>query len=244
MSLVCPQCNAAVTANAIHYPTKTAQCPECGYQFSVARLLQAEEERKNTEIPLPRRMSKYMEGETLFITQVSNRLEGFLYLLIIVGTYPILYVHILPRLSLFHFFLVLTSIMTLAIGARLIYDIVTTTTISVTAEYIRIKDHPLPARNLSFLSKSVQQLYVRTDRTGRNPVFSVMLIMDTGTHETLLHLNKIEQAQFIEQEIKSHLGLEDAPVGDEYTLKEGRADKAIRFIGNLIVQEKDIKRKN
>jgi hypothetical protein len=227
MSLVCPQCNATIATHAIH--SKTARCPECGYQFSVARLLQADEERKKAEIvydlPMPARIQKVVDADKLVITRTWDRFEGVgLLLFSIPFTGATLYMLLIfltgnwiVTLHLIAFFFGVIYMWVKAL--RNIFNI---TTIEVEPHNITVRHLPFPAYKSVFPSDIIVQVYVKANTHNRQSGFDIVLILVNGRHGILLkNIPHPEQAQYIEQEIEKFLGIVDAPVRGEYGREQG-----------------------
>ena len=224
MSIVCPHCNAIVLENAIHYPTKTARCSHCDYEFSVARLLQNDEDRKKVEmvydIPKPARINQYVDGNMLVITRTWERGQGLFMLLLSI---PFL----IASIAIFGAFLSGTwlviihlIVFPIATGFQIrmgLQNFLNVTTIQIDPLDITVQHAPIPAFVSAFGSQDIIQVYVKREYYSKREVFDVKLVMETGQHQTLIkHLPNSVQALYIEQEIEKFLGIVDAPVRGEY----------------------------
>jgi len=212
MSIVCPQCNTPITADAIQ--NKQAQCPNCHYEFNIARLLKEEEARKKADIKIPHRIKKYIEGDTLVLTRPWKRslavyvlIAMVLMLIYIILKYPTMDVS----------FYVMCSVIVYTVFAPLWF--LNTTYIRVNTTTLTINERPFPVFMKTVNSDEVKQLYVKEDRDRIAP-YSVMVIVANNsyqTYQTLIgYLPTAEEAWYIEQEIEKHLGIEDVPIAGEY----------------------------
>jgi hypothetical protein len=114
-----------------------------------------------------------------------------------------------------------------AAGVWMVYsllaDMLNTTTITADGSALTVRHLPLPmSRAISLPAATITQIFCkqveRATKKNRSPLitYSVCACLDDGRQLPLLErLPNPDQALFIEQQLESHLGIIDAPVGGE-----------------------------
>ena len=222
MSIVCPQCNTPIPVTTIEQDKAT--CPNCDYEFSVARLLQNDEDRKKMEmvhdIPMPPRIHQVVDGDRLVITRTWQRWNG---VFLVIFLTPFVLSIWLMFVALFTGKLAAVVTITIfaipvAIVAReALQKLLNKTIIQLDPVEITVQDVPITAYSSVFATQTIIQAYVRRIYREKQTQFDVILILDTGEHGMLVkNLPNAVQAQYIEQEIEKFLGIAHAPVRGEY----------------------------
>jgi hypothetical protein len=112
------------------------------------------------------------------------------------------------------------------VGVGLIYVclacILNTTTIRADSGQLTIRHHPLPwpGGRTNLDTHNIKQLYVKRhvshSKNGTRTTYQLHAITQEGRRKKLLTgLNDEDQALYLEQEIETHLGIENTPVQGE-----------------------------
>ncbi len=183
-------------------------------------------------IPLPDNLSLHHERDAVIIRRRWFTPSAFLFVFIAFfwNIFAILWLTsaLMKGLPL----MVIVGLIHAFIGLGLVYFCVASflnkTDISVDADYLRLRHHPLPwFGTREFRSYEINQLFckkhvTRSKKRGSNKrsisvvTYRVYLILNNGLKRNLISgLKNKSQAHFIEREIESVLGLENQAVAGE-----------------------------
>lgn len=208
--IVCPRCNTPITNTDID-ARQTARCPNCQHQFSVAGLRKDAQKRTADaeKPPLPKGMTRHMEGETLVLVRKWGRLRGTFYFLMYI---PILLVTVVtltrpPTAScniIFNFLLILWCLFYLAEGVQ---ELLNTTVIRMDAHQVVIRHAPVRTQVQTIENSSMRQIYVKKSFNTKDPRFHLMAIMKGGKQLKLISNLSWHQAFYITQQLEKYLEL-------------------------------------
>lgn len=229
VELKCRNCGGALDGSDVSVELRVVRCRYCDAIYALqARPPSTAGETTppvRPRVGMPRGFSVRTHGTELEITRRWFRpLYVFMIFVTIFWNVFLLFWHGLA-LATGAWFLSLFALLHTGVGVFLVYStlagLLNTTTVSVDRSRIRVAHFPLPwTGGLALDARNLVQLYARESKKGGQPNARhsfALYALDKGgnAHCILKSLDTIEQAVFIEQQIESHLGIEDRPVRGE-----------------------------
>ena len=233
MNIVCDKCEAIVPAGNIDLQRGIAKCADCDNIFGCREQLdglagdaaRSTARLERSEVELPRKMKLYRKPDGL---RIVRRWFGAQFVFMIVfccfwDGFMIVWFGI--AISQKQWIMAAFGTLHALVGAGLSYftlcGIANSTTITVYRGLLEIKHGPLPVPgNQSLPASTLTQLYskekVSHSRNGTSVSYEVRArTTDRGDIKLLGHLEREDQALFIEQQIEHFLEIKDEPVRSE-----------------------------
>ena len=232
MQLRCPHCRSLVPSADINLNLVVAKCSACDHVFSFGDELGLPLLEK-PQVEAPKRFQIENWGPELKITfrwytHAVWVLIGFCVVWdgIIVAFYSAIIPDLLDsKFQMMELFGLLFPVLHVLVGLALTYACVASllnkTTIKVSRHDLEISHGPVPCgKTIVVPAGDIQQLYCvkKEHRHKRSTSYSYELnaLMRDGVSQTLLkNLQEYRQARYLEQELETHLEIEDQRMGEE-----------------------------
>jgi hypothetical protein len=232
MRLVCPSCNAPVSAEDANLATGLAKCVVCQniFRFDTAPELASSPDDaapRRPDAPRPSSLTlqdrggeltlvrRWFSPKIIFLTFFCVFWDGFLvfwYTMAFHGTTPL----VAKLFPLIH----------VTAGIFITYAAVTgyvnSTTVRVGPRGLSVRHGPLPwPGNLTLNTSALKQLYceerVQSTRNGRSYSYHLNAVLSDGSKKKLLSgLDSPDEPRYVEQQVEKWLKIRDEPVAGEF----------------------------